>query len=111
MADDLVGPGAIRQVDWRERTIFTGGLLQHGLLPRQKENGKLKWLLQAPAGANQMNVRLATQVQARTQQRAAATGQFNHCLLVVTHGRNLAGSCGRLQEDYGQSAMQPALIP
>ncbi|HVY22506.1 MAG TPA: hypothetical protein VG962_04065 [Steroidobacteraceae bacterium] len=39
----------------------------------------------------QSDVRLATQVQARTQQRAAATGQLNHCLLVVTHARNLQG--------------------
>ncbi|MES1196284.1 MAG: hypothetical protein ABUL58_05000 [Steroidobacter sp.] len=52
-----------------------------------------------------MNVRLATQVQARTQQRAAATGQFNHFLLVVTHGCNLAGYRGRVQQDYGQSAI------
>ncbi len=44
-------------------------------------------------GANIFDVRLATQVQARTQQRAAATGQLIHWLLVVTHGRNLAGLC------------------
>jgi hypothetical protein len=45
----------------------------------------------APTGANKDDVRLATQVQARTQQRAAATGQLIHCLLVVAHGWNLAG--------------------
>ena len=43
----------------------------------------------------QFDVRLATQVQARTQQRAAATGQLNHCLLVVTHARNLQGGTVR----------------
>jgi hypothetical protein len=36
------------------------------------------------------NVRLATQVQARTQQRAAENG-LGLLLLVGTHGANLAG--------------------
>jgi hypothetical protein len=54
-----------------------------------------------------MNVRLATQVQARTQQRAAATGQLNHCLLVFTHGRNLTGHHSQAQGDYGQSMVDP----
>jgi len=54
-----------------------------------------------------MNVRLATQVQARTQQRAAATGQLIHCLLVVTHGCNLTGCRGEAQGDYGQSIIDP----
>jgi len=49
----------------------------------ESENSSLET---APTGANKDNVRLATQVQARTQQRAAATGQLNHCLLVVAHG-------------------------
>ena len=58
-------------------------------------------------GANRFDVRLATQVQARTQQRAAATGQLIHRLLVVTHGQNLAGLCGQAQGDYGQSVVDP----
>jgi hypothetical protein len=65
---------------------------------------KQKWKINlqvAPMGANRFDVRLATQVQARTQQRAAATGQLIHCLLVVTHRRNLAGLCKPRQ---GQTA-------
>ena len=69
---------------------------------KQKNN-----LETAPTGANRDNVRLATQVQARTQQRAAATGQFNRVVLVVTHGRNLAGYRGNAQGDYGQYVIDP----
>jgi hypothetical protein len=35
-------------------------------------------------GRGRVSVRLVAQVQARTQQRAAATGQYD-CLLVVAH--------------------------
>jgi len=36
-------------------------------------------------------MRLAAQVQARTQQRTATTGQLRIVVLEVAHGRNLAG--------------------
>jgi hypothetical protein len=50
----------------------------------------------AEHGRERINVRLAAQVQARTQQRTAATGQSDY-LLVVAHAPNLTAARAQKQ--------------
>jgi hypothetical protein len=53
-------------------------------------------LIGAEHGRERIDVRLAAQVQARTQQRTAATGQSDY-LLVVAHAQNLTVARARKQ--------------